>query len=348
MAAEHAAFQHQHESRRASAPADVAASTLPVMMLLNHLRTGGEETEAAILAKYVDRTRYPISVLTAWPVGEPSPVATRLRRMGVEIDEGAHAFSSMECKADYIVRKIRRDGIRIVVACQDTKLAHQVFEQLRPDECRLIEHAGIEAEVDRIPKAFTSRLIGVSPAIARAAARHFSDHPEHVRYLPSIVDVADYFGHYRAPARGLRLRLRHRDHVRRPHGREEGHLAPVDAAGLLLPDHPNLQFLIIGPPDAFQAAHAEHLLQRARTEPPPNRFIFAGARDDVAQLLTAADIFVLPSRGEGMSHAINEAGAAALPVVAFDDGAAAQQLDGARASWCSCDTSRPGRGAAIR
>ncbi len=40
---------------------------------------------------------------------------------------------------------------------------------------------------------------------------------------------------------------------------------------------------------------------------------------------------MLPSRGEGMSHAINEAGAAALPVVAFDDGAAAQQLDGGAA-----------------
>ncbi len=327
--AEHAAFQHQHESRRASAPADVAASTLPVMVLLNHLRTGGEETEAVILAKYVDRTRYPISVLTAWPVGEPSPAATRLRRMGVEIDEGAHALASMECKADYIVRKIRRDGIRIVVACQDTKLAHQVFEQLRPDECRLIEHAGIEAEVARIPKAFTSRLVGVSPAIARAAARHFSDHPEHVRYLPSIVDVADYFGHDRAALREV-----HgfgSDIVIMFVGRmdaKKGISHLIDAAALLLPDHPNLQFLIIGPPDAFQAAHAEHLLQRARTELPPNRFIFAGARDDVAQLLTAADIFVLPSRGEGMSHAINEAGAAALPVVAFDDGAAAQQLDG--------------------
>ena len=82
VAAEHDAFQRQHESRRANAPADAVASTLPVMMLLNHLRTGGEETEAAILAKYVDRTRYPISVLTAWPVGEPSPAATRLRRHG--------------------------------------------------------------------------------------------------------------------------------------------------------------------------------------------------------------------------------------------------------------------------
>jgi radical SAM protein with 4Fe4S-binding SPASM domain len=330
VAAEHDAFQQ--DTRRATSPADAVAPTLPVMLLLNHLRTGGEETEAAILAKYVDRTRYPICVLTGWPVGEPSPASTRLRRMAIEIDEGAHALSSMESKADYIARKIRREGIRIVVACQDTKLAHQVFEQLRPDECRLIEHAGIEAEVDRIPKAFTSRLVGVSPAIARAAARHFPDQPERVRYLPSMVDAADYWGHDRA---GLRDAYGFSsDIVIVFVGRldaKKGITHLIDAAGQLLPDHPNLRFLVIGPPDAFQPAHAEHLLQRARTELPANRFIFAGAREDVAHILTAADIFVLPSRGEGMSHAISEAGAAALPVVTFDDGAAAQQLDGGAA-----------------
>jgi radical SAM protein with 4Fe4S-binding SPASM domain len=321
--------QQPQQPQQRRRPPDAVAQVLPVMLLLNHLRTGGEETEAAILAKYVDRTRYPISVLTAWPVGEPSPAATRLRRMGVEIDEGAHAVSSMECKADYIVRKIRRDGIRIVIACQDTKLAHQVFEQLRPDECRLIEHAGIEAEVHRIPKAFTSRLVGVSPAIARAAARHFPHQPGHALYLPSIVDVADYWGHDRASLRDA-YNFAADDIVIMFVGRmdaKKGITHLIDAASLLLPDHPNLRFLVIGPPDAFQPAHSEHLLHRARTELPPNRFIFAGARDDVAQLLTAADIFVLPARGEGMSHAINEAGAASLPVVTFDDGAAAQQLD---------------------
>jgi hypothetical protein len=41
--------------------------------------------------------------------------------------------------------------------------------------------------------------------------------------------------------------------------------------------------------------------------------------------------FVLPATGEGMSHAINEAGAAELPAVAVDDGAASEQLDGGAA-----------------
>lgn len=47
---------------------------------------------------------------------------------------------------------------------------------------------------------------------------------------------------------------------------------------------------------------------------------FAGARDDVPQLLRSFDVFVLPSLGEGISNTILEAMASGLPVVATDVG----------------------------
>src|SRR5690606_40112961 len=50
------------------------------------------------------------------------------------------------------------------------------------------------------------------------------------------------------------------------------------------------------------------------------RVRFAGARSDVGRLLPALDAFVLPSRTEGLSIALLEACAAALPVVASDVG----------------------------
>ena len=42
---------------------------------------------------------------------------------------------------------------------------------------------------------------------------------------------------------------------------------------------------------------------------------FAGARDDVAALMPALDLFALPSLGEGISNTVLEAMACALPVV---------------------------------
>ena len=49
-----------------------------------------------------------------------------------------------------------------------------------------------------------------------------------------------------------------------------------------------------------------------------------GARDDVAQLLRAMDVFVLPSLAEGSSNTILEAMATGLPVVATDVGGNAE------------------------
>jgi glycosyltransferase involved in cell wall biosynthesis len=46
------------------------------------------------------------------------------------------------------------------------------------------------------------------------------------------------------------------------------------------------------------------------------RVRFAGHRDDVAELLPAFDVFVLPSRSEGMSNTLLEAMACSVPPVA--------------------------------
>ncbi|MBO5128780.1 MAG: glycosyltransferase [Oscillospiraceae bacterium] len=55
-------------------------------------------------------------------------------------------------------------------------------------------------------------------------------------------------------------------------------------------------------------------------EPDCNRILFKGriANDDVAKYLNAADVFVLPTRGEGCCNAIVEALSCGLPVISSD------------------------------
>lgn len=60
----------------------------------------------------------------------------------------------------------------------------------------------------------------------------------------------------------------------------------------------------------------EQLAQRVRELKLEQRVLFLGARTDVSELLSAADIFVQPSLWEGLSIALLEALSAELPVVA--------------------------------
>lgn len=57
---------------------------------------------------------------------------------------------------------------------------------------------------------------------------------------------------------------------------------------------------------------------RAAAGPAAARVTFAGAVEDVADYLRAADLLVLPSRAEGMSNVILEAMACAVPVITSD------------------------------
>jgi glycosyltransferase involved in cell wall biosynthesis len=74
---------------------------------------------------------------------------------------------------------------------------------------------------------------------------------------------------------------------------------------------PNLMLAVIG-----EGPELEPLRARARAAGVAERVRFAGVTDDVADYLRSADIFVLPSRSEGMSNSLLEAMACGLACAA--------------------------------
>lgn len=100
-------------------------------------------------------------------------------------------------------------------------------------------------------------------------------------------------------------------------GRQEyqkGHKYLLQAMAELAPHYPNMVLLIVG-----RHGHATTELQQLHhTTNLGEQVRFLGHRDDVPEILAAADLFVFPSLYEGLPGAVIEAMALGLPIVAAD------------------------------
>lgn len=76
---------------------------------------------------------------------------------------------------------------------------------------------------------------------------------------------------------------------------------------------PNVKYIVVG-----QGALKGYLVNLAKELGVEKQVIFLGFREDVAEIYKVADIFVFPSKREGLSVALMEALASGLPVVASD------------------------------
>lgn len=96
---------------------------------------------------------------------------------------------------------------------------------------------------------------------------------------------------------------------------EKGHTYLLKAAGKVLSLQKDCFFMIIG--DGILRSSLE---EEAKKTGISDRVIFTGRRDDISDLFSIMDIFVLPSLTEGLPMALLEAMAAGKPVVATNVG----------------------------
>ena len=106
----------------------------------------------------------------------------------------------------------------------------------------------------------------------------------------------------------------------------KGHQHLVEALALLWPRHPSLHLAISG-----RGELADALTAQARSLGIGDRVHLLGLRSDVAAVLAAADLFVLPSLAEGLPLALLEAMFAGCPIVASRVGDVAHALQNGHA-----------------
>jgi predicted dehydrogenase len=102
---------------------------------------------------------------------------------------------------------------------------------------------------------------------------------------------------------------------------QKDHATLIAAMPVIVAAHPDAVLLLVGTGEAQDAAR--HLVE---TLGMAAQIRFLGQRDDIADLMAAADLFVLPSRFEGLPLAVLEAMAAGLAVVATRIGGTLEAL----------------------
>ena len=153
--------------------------------------------------------------------------------------------------------------------------------------------------------------------------------PRSIRYVPTSIRTGDFNQVFDCPTLRADLDIATTDVLMGCVGRltyQKGFDLLVDTLALI-PGR-NIHLLIIGSGEEEQNLRAQ-AVARGIAE----RVHFAGHRRDIAQLLGILNIYVHPSRWEGMPAAIVEAMAAGLPIIASAIDGNSELIDGDRYGW---------------
>jgi len=176
------------------------------------------------------------------------------------------------------------------------------------------EMRGAYLWADRLLARRADRALAVSAAIGRYLEEAVGVPASRVRVVPNAKDPADY-----PPDEG-------RDEVRAELGvgegerlvglvgrlhPQKGHDLLIEAAPAILARVPEARFLLLG-----EGPWAGEVDGWIRASGLGDRFLRVDRRPDVARVLAATDVVVLPSRYEGFPNVVVEAMAARRPVVA--------------------------------
>jgi glycosyltransferase involved in cell wall biosynthesis len=287
---------------------------------------GGAEVQLLSLAERLDRRRFqPLVMHAPSPVMSPS-LADGLRKLDIESQpvpsplgarhvDGVLRFAS-------ILRKRRVDVFH----------AHKTY----PPACRFGLLAAVLARCEvvistdqlrppslpprrqryllRLLSACMDAHIAVSTSMKQYLVELLKFRADKVRVIANWVDPDVFAGasdptdvrmELAIPANAMVIGCVARFHE------QKGHLHLVTAAADLVRRHPQLHFILIG--DGVTREDIEAHVRMLNLGP---HFHFLGQRDDVPALLTAIDIFALPSEYEGLPVSVLEAMSSGKPVVA--------------------------------
>jgi len=286
---------------------------IPVAIFLTRFEPGGTERQMTELIRRLDPERFEVHVACFEKAGAWLPrVAERAASIAEFPIRGFARPATFRALLDF-ARWCRQQRIAVVQTCD---LYANIFglpgaalagvpvrigsrRELNPDKT-----AG-QIRLQRHAYRCASKVVANSAA-ARTMLEQEGLAASAIAVIPNGVDAGLFGTRQHGAARPVRTAITVAN--LRP---EKSHETLIAAAAQLAADFPAAQFQIVG--DGPRRSELEALVRARGLE---SSVAFLGHREDVSQLLGAADVFVLPSKSEAFPNGAIEAMAAGLPVVA--------------------------------
>ena len=292
-----------------------------VAVFLTRFEPGGTERQMTELIRRLDRSRFTVHVACFEKRGAWLPRIAERAASIVEFPIRGFARPATLAALLRFAKWCRRERIEVLQTCD---LYANVFGLPAAALAGVPVRIGSRRELNPDKTAGQIRLqrqayrcatkVVANSAAARGILLEEGLPPESIAVISNGVEMGNS-----APAPAFRLKpeaTRTRKIITVANLRpEKSHETLIAAADLLAADFPDVEFQIVG--DGPRRAELEGLVRSRRLE---DRVRFLGHREDVAQLLSQADIFALPSRSEAFPNGAIEAMAAGLPVVASASG----------------------------
>jgi len=267
--------------------------------------------------------------LTACFLREPHPAADELRDHGVSpIFLSASKWDPWVASRVARIARERRAGIVHSAGLKATIAgriaAHAVGARAFLHVHDLHRTGNIVGTLHRLLARPNDVGICVSQGVADLTVRDYHIVPDRIRVIHNGIRLEDFL--HVAPDARSRVRsqlsiapdARVLAMVGRMH-RVKGHHTMLQMMPGILRRCPDAMLVLVGDGperNAYEALARELAVQE--------RVLFLGQRNDVPEILRAADLFVMPSESEGLPIAAIEALASGTPIVGFDVGGMAE------------------------
>ncbi|MEX0795022.1 MAG: glycosyltransferase [Pirellulaceae bacterium] len=290
-------------------------SPIRVALIITELEVGGAERCLAQIAMGLSPAQFAVELysLASRPVPGKDALVMELEQAGIPLHFlGCDSRWSFAAAIANLGRglKQQRPAVLMSFLFHANVIAHRANRRLKLPHIqglRVVEQGRARRWLQGFVGRQAAQVVCVSQGVRDFAEVTLGIDAAHLRVIPNGIELPSEPGVTTEPAGPPRLISVGRLHP------QKGFDWLLESAPQIFQEYPGAVWEILG--EGPQRAELESRILELGLQ---DNIRLLGQRNDVAQCLARADLFLLPSRWEGMPNALLEAMAAGLPVVATE------------------------------